>query len=130
LLGTREPATYGSLTLPELDAAIALEAQRLGLSVRCVQHNSEGAIVDALHAARESYDAVVLNAGAYTHYGYAIRDAIAAISLPTIEVHLTNTLAREPFRSVSVIGAVCRGTIAGFGVDSYRLALAALTFQS
>lgn len=128
LLGTREPATYGSQTLAEVDAVIEREAEKLGVCVRCVQHNSEGAIVDELHAARGYFDAVVLNAGAYTHYGYAIRDAIAAISLPTIEVHLSNTLAREPFRAVSVIGAVCRGTIAGFGVDSYRLALLALTF--
>ncbi len=126
LLGTREPETYGSQTLAEVDAAIEREAERLGLRVRCVQHNSEGAIVDELHGARGAYDGIVLNAGAYTHYGYAIRDAIAAISVPTIEVHLSNTLAREPFRAVSVIGAVCRGSIAGFGVDSYRLALAAL----
>jgi 3-dehydroquinate dehydratase-2 len=126
LLGTREPETYGTQTLAGLDARIAAEASALGLSVRSVQHNSEGAIVDELHAARGQFDGIVLNAGAYTHYGYALRDAIAAIGIPTIEVHLTNTLAREPFRATSVIGPVCRGTIAGFGAASYLLALHAL----
>jgi 3-dehydroquinate dehydratase-2 len=126
LLGIREPETYGSQTLEDLNAAIEREAENLGLQVRCVQHSAEGTIVDELHAARGTFDAVILNAGAYTHYGYAIRDAIAGIELPTIEVHLSNTLAREPFRAISVIGGVCSGTIAGFGVDSYLLALAAL----
>ncbi len=126
LLGTREPETYGTQTLAGLDARIAAEASALGLSVRSVQHNSEGAIVDELHAAKGQFDGIVLNAGAYTHYGYALRDAIAAIGIPTIEVHLTNTLAREPFRATSVIGPVCRGTIAGFGAASYLLALHAL----
>jgi 3-dehydroquinate dehydratase-2 len=126
LLGTREPETYGTQTLADLDARIASEASALGLEIRSVQHSSEGAIVDELHAARGKYDGIVLNAGAYTHYGYALRDAIAAIGIPTIEVHLTNTLAREPFRATSVIGPVCRGTIAGFGAASYLLALHAL----
>ena len=126
LLGTREPGTYGDRTLAEIDARIEREAALLGTSVRCVQHNSEGAIVDELHRARADYDAIVINPGAYTHYAYAIRDAIAAIGLPAIEVHLTNTSAREPFRATSVVAAVCRGTIAGFGVDSYVLALRAL----
>jgi 3-dehydroquinate dehydratase-2 len=130
LLGTREPEIYGSQTLADVDRLIASEAATLGLSVRCVQHNSEGAIVDELHAARGTYDAIVLNAGAYTHYGYATRDAIAAAGIPTIEVHLTNTLAREAFRATSVIGPVCRGTIAGFGADSYLLALRALSTRS
>ncbi len=126
LLGTREPATYGARSLTDIDACIAREADALALHVRCVQHNSEGAIVDELHAARGSYDAVVINPGAYTHYAYAIRDAIAAVGLPTIEVHLTNTHAREEFRATSVVSAVCRGIIAGFGTDSYTLALRAL----
>jgi 3-dehydroquinate dehydratase-2 len=126
LLGTREPETYGKQTLAELNARIEAEGKALGMEVRCVQHNSEGAIVEELHAARGLSDAIVLNAGAYTHYGYALRDAIAAVGIPTIEVHLTNTLAREPFRATSVIGAVCRGTIGGFGAASYLLALRAL----
>ena len=125
LLGTREPEIYGAQTLVDVDRRIAEEGAQLGVRVDCVQHNSEGAIVDALHAARGQYDGIILNAAAYTHYGYALRDAIAAVGIPTIEVHLTNTLARESFRSTSVIGPVCRGTIAGFGVDSYLLALRA-----
>jgi 3-dehydroquinate dehydratase-2 len=126
LLGTREPQTYGTLTLDDVDERIEREARELGVTVRCVQHNSEGAIVDELHAARGSFEGIALNPGAYTHYAYAIRDAIAAIGVPTIEVHLTNTSARESFRATSVVAAVCRGTIAGFGVESYALALRAL----
>jgi 3-dehydroquinate dehydratase-2 len=126
LLGTREPATYGSVSLAELDARIAREAEQLGMHVSSVQHNSEGAIVEALHAARGAYDGIVINPGAFTHYAYAIRDAIAAVAIPTVEVHLTNTSAREPFRETSVVAAVCRGSISGFGVDSYCLALRAL----
>jgi 3-dehydroquinate dehydratase-2 len=126
LLGTREPEIYGSTTLAELDARIAAEAAELGIEVRTVQHNSEGAIVDELHAAMGAFDAVVLNPGAYTHYAYAIRDAIAATGLPVVEVHLSNTQARESFRHTSVVAGVCRGTIAGFGAASYLLALRAL----
>ena len=126
LLGTREPATYGSLSLEELNARILREAELLGLQVSCVQYNSEGAIVDALHSARGTFEAIVINPGAFTHYAYAVRDAIAAIGIPTVEVHLTNTSAREPFRETSVVAAVCRGSISGFGADSYRLALRAL----
>ncbi len=126
LLGTREPAVYGLQTLADIDALCAREAAALGIAVRCVQHNSEGAIVDELHAARGTYDAIVLNPGAFTHYAYAIRDAIAAIGVPTVEVHLSNTMARESFRNTSVVAAVCRGSIAGFGAASYTLALRAL----
>ncbi len=126
LLGTREPATYGAQTLADIDARIAAAARALHVGVRCVQHNSEGAIVDELHAARGAFDAIVINPGAYTHYAYAIRDAIAAIAIPTIEVHLTNTHTREEFRTTSVVAPVVRGTIAGFGADSYTLALHAL----
>jgi len=127
LLGSREPQTYGARTLADIDAAIVAEAAVLGVTVRCVQHNSEGAIVDELHAARTTFDAIIINPAAYTHYAYAIRDAIAAIGVPTVEVHLTNTQAREAFRAVSVVAAVCRGSIAGFGERSYLLALRALT---
>lgn len=125
-LGTREPHTYGAQTLADIDGHIAREAATLSLQVRCVQHNSEGGIIEELHAARGAYDAVIINPGAFTHYAYAVRDAIAAIGIPTIEVHLTNTSAREEFRTRSVVAAVCIGTIAGFGVRSYVLALHAL----
>jgi 3-dehydroquinate dehydratase-2 len=120
LLGTREPEVYGTLTLADIDARLQEEARALGCSVRSVQHNSEGAIVDELHAARGKVDAIAINPGAYTHY------AIAAIGLPVVEVHMTNVHARESFRAVSVVAAVCRGTIAGFGIESYALALRAL----
>jgi 3-dehydroquinate dehydratase-2 len=114
------------MTLEAIDARIAQEALGLGIRVRCVQHSSEGAIVDEFHAAAGNYDGIILNPAAYTHYGYALRDAVAAVGLPTVEVHLSNPQAREEFRARSVVAAVCRGTIAGFGVDSYILALRAL----
>jgi 3-dehydroquinate dehydratase-2 len=126
LLGSREPETYGSTTLPEIDALIAAEGKRLGLSVRCAQHNAEGAIIDEIHAARAGVRGIIINPGAFTHYSYAIRDALAAVALPAIETHLSNVHAREAFRAISVIAPVCRGVIAGFGRDSYVLALQAL----
>jgi 3-dehydroquinate dehydratase-2 len=125
LLGEREPEIYGKETLADIDAAIAGLAQQLGIDVRSVQHNSEGAIVDALHGARKDCDAVLLNPGAYTHYSYAIADAIAAIRIPVIEVHLSNVHAREEFRRRSVVAPVCKGSVGGFGVQSYLLALRA-----
>jgi 3-dehydroquinate dehydratase-2 len=125
LLGQREPDVYGTQTLAQIDAAIVQSARELSIDVRCVQHNSEGAIIDELHAARERYDAIVINPGAYTHYSYAIADAIAAIAVPAIEVHLSNTQARESFRRTSVIAPVCVGSVAGFGANSYILALRA-----
>ena len=126
LLGTREPGVYGSTTLAEIDERIVREGATLGLSVRCVQHNSEGAIIDELHAARGSVNGVLINPGAYTHYSYAVRDACAMLTTPLIEVHLSNPAAREEFRHTSVIAGVATGTIAGFGADSYRLALRAV----
>lgn len=125
LLGERKPDVYGTQTLVEVDARIAQVASELKLDVRSVQHNSESAIVDELHAARGAYDAVIINPGAFTHYAYAIADAIEAIGIPVIEVHLSNIFARESFRRVSVVSAVCAGTISGFGVHSYLLALRA-----
>jgi len=125
LLGERKPEVYGTQTLEQVDARIAQLAAELKLEVRSVQHNSEGAIVDELHAARGEYDAIIINPGAYTHYAYAIADAIEAIDIPVIEVHLSNIFARESFRRVSVVSAVCTGTISGFGADSYLLALRA-----
>lgn len=126
LLGEREPEIYGKQTLADIDAAVAALARELNVEVRCVQHNGEGAIIDELHAARSQYDAVVINPGAYTHYSYAIADAVAAIRIPVVEAHLSNTAAREAFRRTSVVAPVCAGTIAGFGADSYALALRAV----
>ena len=125
LLGEREPQIYGSQTLSDINERIESAARDLGIDVESVQHNSEGAIIDALHGARTGADAVILNPGAYTHYAYAIADAIAAIQVPVIEVHLSNVHAREAFRRVSVVAPVCAGSIGGFGAESYVLALRA-----
>ena len=125
LLGMREPGVYGSDSYDTVCARIAERGDKLGLTVDIDQSNSEGGLIDRLHACIGTYDGVVLNAGAYTHTSYAIRDAIAAIKLPVIEVHLSNIHAREEFRHTSVIAAVCRGQIAGFGAVSYLLALEA-----
>lgn len=126
LLGKRETGVYGSMTLGEVDAQIAGEAALLGISVRSEQHNSEGAIVDAIQSAIGRFDGIAINPGAYTHYSYAIRDALASVGIPAVEVHLSNTHGREPFRAHSVVAPVCVGTVAGFGAVSYCLALRAL----
>ncbi len=127
LLGERQPEIYGTQTLAELNAAIADDAKKLGLEVRCEQYNAEGQIIDALHAARNAYAGVVINPGAFAHYSYAIADAIAAIGIPVVEVHLSNIAAREPFRRTSVTAAACRGTVSGLGARGYALALRALS---
>ena len=124
LLGTREPEVYGRETLAAIDALIADHAQRLGVQVRCYQSNYEGALIDALHQAQEQ--GLLFNPGAFTHYSLALRDAVAAKGLPTVEVHLSNVHAREAFRQHSVIAPVCLGQIAGFGSFSYVLGLEAL----
>ncbi len=126
LLGNREPDVYGSQTLADIDELISTTANDLGIGVRSEQHNGEGDIIDALHAARGNYDAVVINPAAYTHYSHAIADAIAAIAIPVVEVHLSNLASREDFRRRSVTARACRGTIVGFGAASYSLALRAL----
>ena len=123
LLGEREPNVYGTQTLAQIDEAIGSAAKALGLDVRCEQYSGEGAIIDALHEARKSCSGVVINPGAYAHYSYAIADAIAAIGIPVIEVHLSNVAAREPFRRKSVTAAACRGVVSGLGVSGYLLAL-------
>lgn len=130
LLGERQPEIYGSQTLAEIDDYIKTSAAEFGADVECAQYNSEGAIIDALHAARENFDAVVINAGAYSHYSYAIADAISSIPIPVVEAHLSNIAGREPHRRTSVTAAACRGTISGFGPLSYVLAVrAALKIQ-
>lgn len=130
LLGEREPAIYGAQTLADINDAIAALARELEVDVRTVQHNGEGAIIDELHAARKAYDAVIVNPGAYTHYSYAIADAIAAIDIPVIEAHISNTQAREAFRRTSVVAPVCAGSIVGFGAQSYLLALRAVAARA
>lgn len=127
LLGTREPAIYGSATLSDLEAMCRTEAAALGVSLSFQQSNHEGALVDALHDARETQDGVILNAGAYTHTSVALRDAISSIELPVIELHLSNVHAREEFRHVSLIAPVCRAVIAGLGPQGYSLALRAMS---
>lgn len=124
--GTREPSIYGSATLDDINGAIAEAASSLGIEIEFFQSNHEGVLIDCLHDADGRFDGIIFNAGAFTHYSYAIRDAIASISVPTVEVHMSNVAAREEFRHTSVISPVCVGTIAGFGSFSYHLALAAL----
>jgi 3-dehydroquinate dehydratase-2 len=126
LLGLREPGVYGTLTMQEIDAQMFELGKELGLEVRCFQSNREGALIDALHDARTWAYGVVFNPGGYTHTSVAIRDAIAAISIPVIEVHLSNVHAREEFRHTSMVSAVCAGTISGLGAQSYLLGLRAL----
>jgi 3-dehydroquinate dehydratase-2 len=124
LLGQRETEVYGRTTLAELDAAIARHAAARGASVECRQSNHEGVLVEAIHAARaQGFDAIVVNPGALTHYSHALRDAIAGVSLPVVEVHLSNLYAREAFRHHSVTAPACRGQISGFGPLSYLLGL-------
>jgi 3-dehydroquinate dehydratase-2 len=125
LLAERDPEIYGRHSLQELDERILREAPA-GLEVRCEQYNGEGQIIDALHAARNAYAGVVLNPGAYAHYSHAIADAIAAIKIPVVEVHLSNIAGREAFRRTSVTAAACRAVVSGFGAAGYGLALRGL----
>lgn len=126
LLGKREPGIYGSVTLAEINCLLEAEGQKLQAKVSPVQSNHEGGLVDAIHAASGKHQGILINAGAYTHTSVAIRDAIAAVSIPAVEVHLSNIYQRESFRHHSYIAAVAIGQISGFGVESYRLGLQAL----
>ena len=125
LLGTREPEVYGSTTLADIEADCASVGQQLGLRVDCRQSNSEGQLVDWIQEARTSHDAIVINPGAYSHTSVAILDALQAVDLPVLEVHLSNIHKREPFRHKSYVSAVAVGVICGFGALGYRLALQA-----
>lgn len=126
LLGRREPEVYGSSTMEDVDARIAALAMELGCDVAFAQSNHEGELIDVLHEAMGSFDAVVFNPGAYTHTSYALRDAVSSIGIPVVEVHLSNVAGRESFRRTSVIAPACVGQISGFGADSYLLGLRAV----
>jgi 3-dehydroquinate dehydratase-2 len=126
LLGEREPQVYGSLSLAEIDLRLKTLGDELGLDVRTFQSNSEGKLIDALHDARLWAKGVVFNPGGYTHTSVALRDAVSAIGLPVVEVHLSNVYAREEFRRRSLVSPVCAGSISGFGWRSYALGLYAL----
>ena len=123
LLGTRRPDVYGTTTLAALDANCRSWGSDLGLTVECLQSNHEGTLVDALHAARGRCAGVVLNAGAYTHYAYSLHDAVEAIEIPVVEVHISDVYKRESWRRHSVLEPVCVASIVGHGVDGYREAL-------
>ena len=123
LLGEREPDVYGSVTLAGIEADVTARAADRGVAVEFLQANGEGELVDAVQAARGRFDAIVFNPGAYTHYSIALRDAVAAVAVPVVEVHLSNIASREDFRRESVIAPVCAGQIAGFGAASYLLGL-------
>ena len=126
MLGIREPDKYGSLTLDDINKKISEKAKTLNCEVDFAQSNSEGEIIDFIHNARGKYDGIILNAGAYTHYSYAIRDAIPIAGMHVVEVHITNVHNRDEFREKSVIAPVCTGQISGFGAMSYILALYAI----
>jgi 3-dehydroquinate dehydratase-2 len=126
LLGTREPEIYGSMTLDDINAKLIELGESVGAEIKCMQSNHEGALIDALQDARTWANGVVFNPGGYTHTSVALRDAITAIGIPVVEVHISNVYAREEFRYASMISAACKGKIVGFGWKSYELGLRAL----
>lgn len=127
LLGARENDIYGTKTLAEIASLVNNEAENMNVDFNFIQSNHEGEIIDIIHDSKGKYDVIIINPGAYTHYSIAIRDAIKAVEVPTIEIHLTNIYGREEFRSKSVIAPVCVGQISGFGAESYIIALYAAT---
>ena len=129
LLGTREPEIYGSTTLQDIEDMLQKRGQEAGIEVDCFQSNHEGVLVDKIQAARGVYDYIIFNAAAFTHYSIALRDAIAAVEVPLIEVHISNIHKREEFRHNSVIAPVAMGQICGLGVESYLAALEAIIYK-
>ncbi len=127
MLGTREPEVYGKETLADIEASVSKKASELGVEVQFVQSNHEGVLVDQVQQARGKRNAIILNAGGYTHTSVALRDAVAAAGVPTIELHLSNIHARESFRNHSLLAPVCVGQICGFGAAGYLMALEAAT---
>ncbi len=126
MLGKREPGIYGSKTLQEINDTLQLDAENLGVELRCFQSNHEGALIDAVQAAMGECDGLLINPGGFTHTSVALRDAISGVAIPTVEVHLSNVHARESFRHHSYIAPIAVGQISGFGAESYRLGLLAL----
>ncbi len=126
LLGTREPEVYGSTTLEEIDRSLEEQAGKAGVEIRCFQSNHEGVLIDQIQEARSWADGIVINPGGLTHTSVALRDAIEAVGVPAVEVHLSNVFAREEFRRHSFVSAVALGIVSGFGAESYRLGLTAL----
>ena len=127
MLGFREPEKYGSMTLKDLEKDLYAYSFELGIAIETFQSNHEGEIVEKIHSAQNSFDGIVINAGAYTHTSVAIRDALSSIDVPAVEVHITNIYKREEFRHQSFLAPVCIGQISGFGVNSYKLGLQAVT---
>ena len=126
MLGLREPEKYGSMTLKDLEKELYAFSFELGIDLETFQSNFEGEIVEKIHSAKNIFDGIVINAGAYTHTSIAIRDALSAVDIPTVEIHMTNIYKREEFRHHSCIAPVCIGQISGFGVNSYKLGLKAV----
>ena len=126
MLGLRETEKYGTITLKDLEKDLYAFSFEIGIDIETFQSNFEGEIVEKIHSAKDNFDGIVINAGAYTHTSIAIRDAISAVNIPTVEVHMTNIYKREEFRHHSYIAPVCTGQISGFGINSYKLGLEAV----
>lgn len=126
MLGLREPEKYGSMTLQDLEKELYAYSFELGIDIETYQSNFEGGIVEKIHSAKDIFDGIVINAGAYTHTSIAIRDAISAVNIPSVEVHMTNIYRREEFRHHSYLADICIGQISGFGYNSYKLGLKGL----